>query len=128
MIDDKIESAFSEVMSMLTTHTGNINKQIQAVARNSSDEYRRQIEQLEERKPSDPIRFDLKSGFGYDELMHQSELQKNENTDGGMEVTDSERIAFRSRLNHVSINVAECIVCDLEGELWDRTGKKTANL
>lgn len=108
-----MESAFSEVMSMLTTHTGNIDKQIQAVTRNSSDGYRRQIEHLEEKKPSDPIRFDLKSGFGYDELMHQNEFQKNENGESGIEVTDSERIAFRSRLSHININVAECIVRSL---------------
>ena len=105
-----MESAFSEVMGMLTTHTGNIDKQIQAVTRNSSDGYRRKIEHLEEKKPSDPIRFDLKSGFGYDELMHQNEFQKNENGESGIEVTDSERIAFRSRLSHININVAECIV------------------
>lgn len=63
-------------MSMLTTHTGNIDKQIQAVTRNSSDGYRRQIEHLEEKKPSDPIRFDLKSGFGYDELCTKTSFKR----------------------------------------------------
>ena len=120
-----MESAFASVVDMLATHTDNIEKQISAVSKYNTDAYRKSVGAMERREKAEPVRFELKSGFGYDELMHESEFQTDSGYERPMGVSDSERIAFRNRVSHMSVNIADCIVGSMRSKIGSREEKRT---